>query len=152
MNILVDIVSPKMNLSPISRESMRSLKAKKDEANRIKSVNEIITMIYRSVVSYAESRDITSFEWSITDHCKRTNGYCHPNPSHHGYQNYIFIISNTQSIIQGLESLFPGCSVDYKMMARSPDGKIYDVSNMDEGAKAFIGAGQIQEYIVIDWS
>ena len=38
------------------------------------------------------------------------------------------------------------------MMARSPDGKMYDVSNMDAAAKAFIGSSQIQEVILIDWS
>jgi len=164
MNILVDIVSPKMDLSPISRESMRGLKAKTDEANRIKKVNQIATEIYNYVIRQAESTESTSCQWPILDPDwlrmnggairpqARAAGNRHPQIQDPRDAYYQFFIFNKPHIIQALESLFPGCSVDYKMMARSPDGKMYNVSNMDEGAKAFIGAGQIQEYIVIDWS
>ena len=56
-------------------------------------------------------------------------------------------------VVSGLRELFPDSKIDYKVavMARAPDGKMYDVSKMDS---PFIHKSQTQttKVINIDWS
>ena len=141
---------------PIPREFLRGLKAQTEEKKRVGQVNGIVTETYNKVVEYAKVSEETSYAWDITNasteerkhYLARSRGTSiHPKEA-----QYNFIINNLPDIIQGLQSLFPDCSIEHKMMARSPDGKLYDVSNMDAAAKAFIGSVQIQEVILIDWS
>ena len=160
-----------MSLTPIPREILRGLKAQTEEKRRVGLVNELVSQTYRTVLDYAKVSEETSYAWNIIQNGNnRLQHYNQPGlptnapvrPSGHaakrgGYniaeqEQYNFICNNLPDIIQGLQSLFPDCSIEHKMMARSPDGKLYDVSNMDAAAKAFIGSGQIQEVIAIDWS
>jgi hypothetical protein len=158
---------------PISRETLRVLKAQTEEKRRVGLVNELVTQTYNTVIGYAATNEETSYAWNIIQNGNnRAQYYNQPIPPFNqpvrpsaraervqrgGHFNpeqekYTFICDNLPDIIQGLQSLFPDCSIEHKMMARSPDGKMYDVSNMDAAAKAFIGSSQIQEVILIDWS
>ena len=141
---------------PISRETLRVLKAQTEEKRRVSKVNHLVTEMYNKVVEYAKVHEETSYSWDITNVSPEERKYylamtrgtsISPKEA-----EYNFICNNLPDIIQGLQSLFPDCSIEHKMMARSPDGKLYDVSNMDAAAKAFIGSSQIQEVILIDWS
>ena len=138
------ILLPITNLSPISRESIRGLKAKIDEENRLTQLKGIVTDIYSRTITTAETTDSTSYQWPI-----------HSNPNHRSWveeKNYRFIIDNLHIIIQSLKELFQDCSVDHKMMVCSPDGSMHDVLKLDESTRSFIGKQQFQETIVIDWS
>ena len=58
-------------------------------------------------------------------------------------------------ILAEVQSLFPDCSVEHTTltMATARDGKIYDISKMDDILKPFImNPGRSMEYIVVDWS
>ena len=120
---------------PISRESMRGLKAQTDEKIRIARTNQAVSEIYRLATGAARTTEATSYAWTI--------------------QNRNAPINCMPDIIKGLQSLFPECSVEHKVMSRSPDGKMCDLSKMDAAAREFIkglGHHQTQEAIVIDWS
>lgn len=120
---------------PISRESMRGLKAQTDEKIRIARTNQFVSEIYRLAAGAASTTEATSYAWAIQNVNVPTN----------------FI----PDIIKGLQSLFPECSVEYKLMSRSPDGKMCDISKMDAAAREFIKGlrhHQTQEAIVVDWS
>jgi len=53
---------------PISRNDLQQLKAKTDEKKRLEQVNQHVNHIYSSVVSVAESKTITSYNYQIQQH------------------------------------------------------------------------------------
>ena len=59
-------------------------------------------------------------------------------------------------VVRGLRELFPDSKIEYKVavMARAPDGKMYDVSKMDSALTPFIHPSQTQtnKVIDVDWS
>jgi len=119
---------------PFSRQELKQLKAKKDEQNRLNEINQIVNHIYSSVVSVAESKTITSYNYQIQQHYST------------------FCEKNKDDIINGLKTLFPDCSIDYKMLSRGNDGQMYDITNIDEKMRPFINRQYDQAHIVIDWS
>ena len=126
---------------PFSRQELQQLKAKKDEQNRLNQINQIVNHIYSSVVSVAESKTITSYNYQIQQH-----------PSRSDQPTQIFCEKNKDDIINGLKTLFPDCSIDYKMLSRGNDGQMYDITNIDEKMRPFINRQHDQAHIVIDWS
>jgi len=121
-------------IQPISRIDLQQLKAKKDEQNRLNQINQIINNIYYAVVNVAESQIITSYNHQIH------------------LQNSTFYEKNKDDIISGLKTLFPDCLIDYKMLSRGNDGKMYDITNIDEKMRPFINRQHDQAHIVVDWS
>jgi DNA-binding ferritin-like protein (Dps family) len=59
-------------------------------------------------------------------------------------------------IIQSLQTLFPGCLVEYKSvtLVMGNDGKQYDLSTLDEKLKPFMNMHnqQTNNSIIIDWT
>jgi hypothetical protein len=51
-----------------------------------------------------------------------------------------------------LNDVFPGCDVSHSIMAKGTDGKLYDVSKLDDKVLPFVNSALDQSYIVIDWS
>ena len=152
------------SLAPFTREAMRGLKAQEDEENRIKRVNDIVTGIYTSAVAYAKTTDATSYE-----HRMYHNGgtVCMKMPVRQMTKvpvlsldnlhsqakgQYIFYTTNMSHIIQALQTLFPDSLVEHKMIVRTQDGKIHDVSKMDDAALLYIVEWPIQHIVSIDWS
>ena len=133
-----------MSLTPMSRHTMRGLKARTDEENRVKKVSSIAHNIYIRAIDIARGSDITFYKWSIENHYRNITTRID--------EEYKFYMANMPDIIDALQRLFPGCSVNHSMMAESPDGRLYDISKMDNAAISFIGQGQIRECIIIDWS
>lgn len=120
-------------IQPISRIDLQQLKAKKDEQNRLNQINQIVNHIYSVVVNVAGSKIVTS--------------YNHPIP-----RQAEFYEKNKDDIINGLKTLFPDCLIDYKMLSRGNDGKMYDITNIDEKMRPFINRQHDQVHIVVDWS
>ena len=121
-------------IQPISRIDLQQLKEKNDEHNRLNQINQIVNQIYSNVVSVAGSQNITSYNHQIQN--------CNPT----------FYEKNKDDIISGLKTLFPDCLIDYKMLSRGNDGKMYDITNIDEKMRPFINRQRDQAHIVIDWS
>jgi hypothetical protein len=55
-------------------------------------------------------------------------------------------------ILTGLQELFPGCDVTHTILSRGTDGKMYDISKLDEKVLPFVNRALDQSYIVVDWS
>ena len=124
---------------PISRHELQQLKVKNDEQKRLNTINKYVNSIYNSLINQATSSNITSYNYQI-------NQVPTIDP------DYLFIERNKDEILNGLKVLFPDCLVDFKILSRGTDGKMYDVSNIDEKIKPFINRQNDREYIVIDWS
>ena len=128
--------------SPMLRDEMRSLKAKTDEENRVRGVEQYVKIMYEAIIQLAKTS--TKTQWRAEFHngqgclaldCK-------------------FIITNIDDILRGLRNLFPDCSVDFKSVTKAmgPDGQMHDISTLDEKALMFIGNRQVNQCISVDWS
>jgi hypothetical protein len=142
----------------MTRDAMRELKANTEEAARIQQVKNIVQQVYRAAVETAKSKTDTS--------------YNHPLPQAHtisqmqmvGVQKVTkfgcnsgtttdpFYLKNMPDILAGLQELFPGCDVSQRQLSRGADGKMYDISKIDEKVLPFVNRAYDQSYIVIDWS
>ena len=128
-----------MSLKSITRDEMRGLKAKKDEENRLREINNIVNEIYRKTIETAERTSDLSLKYPI---------------QHPTYEK------NITDILSALQVLFPECLVEYKNQCLGLDGKWYDISLIDEMMEQFINLKnnkkgssiQTHKYIVIDWS
>ena len=143
---------------PMSRDTMRELKANTEEATRIQQVKNIVQQIYRAAVETAKSKTDTS--------------YNHPLPQAHtiaqmhmvgvkkvtkfgcnsGTTTDPFYLKNMPDILAGLQELFPGCDVTHTLLSRGTDGNMYDISKLDEKVLPFVNRALDQSYIVVDWS
>jgi hypothetical protein len=123
---------------PISRDAMRQLKANTEEAARIQQVKNIVQQVYQAAVQTAKSSPVTS--------------YNHPVPQQHRIQTDPFYLKNMPDILAGLQELFPGCDVSHTLLSRGTDGKMYDISKLDDKVLPFVNRALDQSYIVVDWS
>jgi hypothetical protein len=121
-----------MSYTPLSREYLRSLKAKQDEESKEKKIVGFVQRIYESSVNFAKTNSDTVFKYNIAN------------------QNVIDCIDE---ILRRLRILFPDSRVEYKkiIMAR---GRDYYLSIIDDTLKQFIGLrhASTTENIVIDYS
>jgi len=122
---------------PMSRDTMRGLKAKYEEAARIQQVKQIVQQVYQAAVQTARSKDDTS--------------YNHPLPPAH-HADHSFYLKNVPDILAGLQELFPGCDVSHTLLSKGTDGKMYDISKLDDKVLPFVNRALDQSYIVVDWS
>ena len=124
----------------MSKESMQKLKAEEDEKNRNNKIKEIVSNIYNSAIYMAKTTSNTSFHHQI--------------PMNNKYNNDIdiFYINNKDEIVKILQELLTDCSVSFSILSRGNDGKMYDISKMDEKVIPFINRQFDKSYIVIDWS
>jgi len=138
-----------MSCKPVSREEMRSLKAKNDERIKNMQIDTIVSMIYTAAVSSATTKTDCIFRWPYSN--QQTFGYV---SGHH--ITYQVLLDNMEEILKRLQGLFPDSLVETKKvsMARGRDGKDYDISTLDEELLSFVDIrGRItSENIVIDWS
>ena len=121
---------------PMSRDTMRGLKAKYEEGARIQQVKQIVQQVYQDAVQAARSNTNTS--------------YNHPLPQDH--IQHPFYVKNMPEILAGLQELFPDCDVSHTLLARGTDGKMYDISKLDDKVLPFVNRALDQSYIVVDWS
>ena len=124
---------------PVTRDYMRSLKAKNDEIKRMAEIEKCIKDIYTLAINTATNTNYTSYQFQIQEYIIGRNS-----PD--------FARTNIQDILRGLQCLFPDCTVEFIKLARAQDGKMYDISKMDEKILPFIKAEGTQDCIVIDWS
>jgi len=169
-----------MSLLPITRDSMLSLKALKDEeirqkaeADRQRRILDIVTNIYSVAKTIAETTTQTSYSYKVPEqedlHNLRYRAHIERYPS--GSQQEIslgsrgirpphsltpdeFYVINMVDILSSLRDLFPGCAVNYSVrsFARGHDGKEHDVSTFDAAVLPLLSRQRREEVIVIDWS
>jgi|688.fasta_scaffold126923_3 hypothetical protein len=133
-------------MKPVSRQEMRKLKEITDDEVRLQRVREIIRKIYNAALDTARLTTNRSYEFSI------------PLKRPHDSQRIIneepneFYIANMELILKNLSSLFPECKVSHAILSRGYDGKLYDISRMDEIIFHKISGVIPNSFIVIDWS
>jgi hypothetical protein len=125
--------------TPVTRDYMRNLKAKNDEMKRLAEIENCIKYIYGHAINTATNTNYTSYQFQIQEYNFGRNG-----PD--------FMRTNKQDILRGLQCLFQDCTVEFTQLSRAQDGKMYDISKIDEKILPFIKAGGTQDCIVIDWS
>jgi hypothetical protein len=140
----------------------------KDEEGHALKIDAIVKHIYTEAVHFAERKAETAYKFCCTvNSCASASlglGYLpssviaqtHRLESHRLSFNVEYVVKNMPEILMRLESLFPGCSVEYKKVsfARGTDGKEYDISTLDDKIRPFIDTRQTRtdEYVVIDWT
>ena len=136
----------------MSRDAMRELKANTEEAVRVQQVKQIVQQVYQAAVQTARSKTETSYNHQV------------PRGPEYQYQNNIanrvnqnivtdpFYVKNMPDILVGLQVLFPGCDVTHTLLSKGTDGKMYDISKLDDKVLPFVNRALDQSYIVIDWS
>ena len=149
------------SLTPVCRDSMRLLKAQKDEEKRIAEeaartarVNQIVSEIYKNAIKIAETTTETSYKYQRTAQDRMADAMCGDSPSGAMIRNNnidTFYTTRMPDILAGLQQLFPGCFVAHKSFIIAQD-RTYDLSTLNPDSIPFIKVLQRQEYILVDWS
>lgn len=146
-------------LTPMPRSMMQTLKAHTDEEFRMSRVNEVVNTIYTYTINSAKTTNDTSYNHVIpfaSAHqtpnipCLSRPGIGFPAP--YKRSSDPFYIENMSDILGNLQLLFPECSVSHSIMAKGTDGKLYDISKLDDKVLPFVDRALDKSYIVIDWS
>lgn len=139
-----------MSYTPLSREYLRSLKAKQDEERKEKKIVDFVQTIYESSVNFAKTNSDTVFKYNISSYFPMISN---ANPNVVRHEN---IIEYMDEILRRLRILFPDSRVEFKKISivRGRDGKDYDLSIIDDTLKQFIDIrlATTTENIVIDYS
>jgi hypothetical protein len=126
-----------MNRTPINRETMQKLN--QDEYKKEIRINQIVTIIYDDTVCIAKDNDCTSYNYQIPF-----------NEQTQSSDN--FYIQNIDTILIKLKELFPECSISHTLLAKGKNGKLYDISKINDDILPLIDTALNNSYIVIDWS
>ena len=132
--------------TPISRDSMRILRAQTLEEQRKRQIHNIVTHIYGNTLNTAKDTNDSRHLYPLPV-IQMRRGIENSPPDFHR--------TNMLEILAEVQSLFPDCSVEHTnlTMATARDGKTYDISKMDENLKPFLmEIGRSIEYIIVDWS
>lgn len=144
-----------MSLTPISRETLRTLKAEADNKIRLAQLAHVVKQIYTATELAARTTDKTSLLWPIYEGMGAAHFTQYVRYDNDGRyisaekQQLIFYIANMNDIVYSLRTFFPDCSVDHKRMAKEIDGTLREISTLTEAEREMT---QIQDVIVIDWS
>lgn len=145
-------------LSPVTRDFMQKRKAQKDEEKRIAQVDQIVKSIYYAALNTSESSDNTSYKYPLQ--CQSNYQYDNVTntvsknaiPNTRVNQMYDSTYANLPDIMSKLQGLFPDCTVRFTTLSMGLDGKMYDMSMIDDKMRPFINTKNSQDHIVIDWS
>jgi hypothetical protein len=128
-----------MSLTPVLRETLRGLKAEEEERlrimkekDRLNAVEYYVKQLYIDTINNAKTETNTSYTYML--------------PGHNFYRD------NMVDILHELRHLFPDCLIRNTTLSRGQDGKMYDISTMDEKLRPFIDSRYNQESIIIDWT
>ena len=132
-------------LQPISRDSLRGRKAAKDEEVLYEKVKQCVTQLHSVILRKAETSTDNFYHYQLPPFpVSKTTRLPIPGPEFHR--------DNMKLILDGLRILFPDCLVEHATLVCAQDGKLYDISKLDEKMIPFINMQQSAEYIVVDWS
>jgi len=117
---------------------MSYLPINRDLLNNIKIYN-FIDNIYNNIIKFAKEKNETIYYHSI------------PTETNSEYSDQYYI-KNMNLIIYNLQNLFPDLSIKHSICAKGKDGKIYDISNINNIDLSLINIMCYNSYIIIDWS
>lgn len=123
-----------MNRPVLTRNSLQGMKEIED--NRRRQINEIIDMIYTSVVGISKTSTNKSYKF-----------YCNLP----GY-GITFFEDNKTDILNGLRTLFPDSTIEFKFFLRDNNQQIKEFTQIDEAMKQYVTRQYNNDFINIDWS
>jgi hypothetical protein len=136
---------------------MQELKSQKEEEVRQKQIKIIVNEIYKEAVEVATKTTKSSYNHRIP--CSNMLHYSPRDRTQLITQAQYtigpadpFHIKNMADILVSLRNLFPDCAVSHTLLCQAKDGKLYDVSKLDDAVLPFVDRALDQSYIVIDWS
>ena len=154
-------VSQDMSLIPVTRDELKQLKIQADEEKRKVEIAAAINELYDMIVQRATGSTDTTMQCTVIEdpnmrimNANQIQKYRQSLQQQLSQKSTVIITETLRGdVVSGLRELFPDSKIEYKVavMARAPDGKMYDVSKMDS---PFIHASQTQttKVIVVDWS
>lgn len=174
------VLAPKMpQLTPMSRAMMQELKSKKEDETRQAQIKKIVEDIYTDAIQVAEKASDNSYNYEIPSAQMATSSIWQrtqakaeyllrkkqheditlhrygTTPFQHAYSQGgpdPFHIKNMNDILTALRGLFPDCRVSHTLLCQAKDGKMYDISKLDDAVLPFVDRALDQSYIVIDWN
>jgi hypothetical protein len=154
-----------MSLIPITRDELKQLKIQADEEKRKAEIAAAIKELYDKIVRRATGSTETKIQFNVVEDARmrimdanQQQLYRQTLQQQQQPLNPSILITDelVGDVLSGLRELFPDSKIEYKVtvMARAPDGKMYDVSKMDVSVAPFIHASQTQtkKVIDVDWS
>jgi len=135
-------------ITPISREELRQMKAEHDEKrrqerenSRLREIERIIADVYSSVTWVAKSKAETSYTYAVVNYDEK---------------EFLLTKDNMNDVIKGLQAAFPDCSVKYVEYGRGLDGKLRDMRDTyamcSEFAISQLNRMGLELHIIVDWS
>lgn len=118
-----------MSLQPMSRNAMNQLRIDRFEEN----MRNVIIGIYYPAVECAQRTDKTVYHHMVP----------------FGYE---FYKNNMPEILKRLQVLFPECQVSHTLLSHGSDGKLYDISKIDDKDLHLVDTVSENSYILIDWA
>ena len=120
-----------------TRQVLRTLYAKTQEEERLKQVEQAVTLIYDCALRQAKGSPATTFTFHLPQHMKE------------------FYQTNMSDIIVGLHERFPDSSITQRSILRAREGRDYkdhDISTLNPTLISLLGHGEFLEAVVVDWS
>jgi len=113
------------------------------EETRLNRIGNIVAKIYSKAL-HAAKQGLSSYEYQVPlDYDTQSKRLTSSNTFHVNYMN---------EILASLRELFPDSRVVHTLLARGRDGRLYDISTMDDKTLAIVDSALNHSYIIIDWS
>jgi hypothetical protein len=121
-----------MSLIPITRDELKQLKIQADEEKRKADIAKSIKWLYDMIVRCATASTNTNIQFKVYKD-RDEEQLQHHKFHHHQLQQFAGLHITDEligDVVSGLRELFPDSKIEYNVaiMARAPDGKMYDVS------------------------
>lgn len=162
----VCLANVRLEVIPKTRDELLKMKSDREEAERKECIEEVISWLYQRIIAAANRSSDTSYKIELLTASSKQNmaaqyasqyaSQCTSRPTMLSDPNDIyyksFILEAQDEILQHLRNTFPGCSIEIKTLSKAADGKMYDVSTLDETALRFVDRRQDQTHLIVDWS
>jgi len=140
--------SVRERLVPFTKAHLQVLKSVTDEREHLKKIHSIVQTIYTETLYAAKHYSGTKYMYKIpTFTTNKVNGRSVTSLSQH-----TFIIKNMPDILAVLQELFPDSSVSHAILTSDADGRLYDISTLDDKMLPYVNRALDESYIIIDWS
>jgi len=139
----------------MTRESLQTLKAEKDEQHRLIVIDNIVDMMYEKVVQVAGTTTETKVKFAIPYHKPFDSNRLDYSPiTRLNSPDKEFYITNMPDILKQLQALFPGCTVEhsFRPVIKGQDGKEHDINTVDPAILPYVNVKRYDEGITVDWS
>ena len=128
-----------MALTPISRETLRKMKAEEDAKKYNAQLDSTVEYIYRMTIENSKSTSETFYQFPIPGKGRLES-------------TDDFYIKNMEIILRKLQDLFPDCKIEEKTLSMGYGGKYYDVSTTNPSLLGPVRHISDRRFIIIDWS